>query len=473
MAASKTFADLGLSRPLLKAIAELGYTEPTPIQLEGIPPILQGRDIIGQARTGTGKTAAYVLPSLELLSRSPRPPGKIRVLVLVPTRELAVQVAGEVKKMGVHLPFKELAVYGGASIERQVRALRQGIDIVVGTPGRVIDLVNRRELKIEEVEILVLDEADRMLDMGFIDDIRFILSKLPSKRRTLLFSATMPPEIRALADEYMHNPLSVQVSADVLTVPSTEQIFYRVGRRNKMWALTRILQKEKPTLALIFCNTKRGCDLVTRRLREAGYRAEALHGDFSQARREAVLQKFRDGTLKLLVASDVAARGLDIEETSHVINYDTPDSPESYVHRVGRTSRAGREGKAITFVTKEDEGAMAAIEVFAGTRIREEPLGEPETTDRVRKVVDYDHAANAFGMVRLVLGVGSKDGLRKYDLIEFVTKKARINESMVGHVEIEESQSVIEVFKDYADRTLQAMARSTYNGRPLKARIGD
>jgi ATP-dependent RNA helicase DeaD len=240
-----------------------------------------------------------------------------------------------------------------------------------------------------------------------------------------------------------------------------------------MWALTRILQKEKPTLALIFCNTKRGCDLVTRRLHEAGYRAEALHGDFSQARREAVLQKFRDGTLKLLVASDVAARGLDIEETSHVINYDTPDSPESYVHRVGRTSRAGREGKAITFVTKEDEGAMAAIEVFAGTRIREEPLGEPETTDRVRKVVDYDHAANAFGMVRLALGVGSKDGLRKYDLIEFVTKKARINESMVGHVEIGESESVIEVFKDFADRTLQAMARSTYNGRPLKARIGD
>jgi ATP-dependent RNA helicase DeaD len=312
-----------------------------------------------------------------------------------------------------------------------------------------------------------------MLDMGFIDDIRFILSKLPKRRQTLLFSATMPPEIRALADEYMHNTLSVQVSADELTVPTTEQVFYRVGRRNKMWALTRLLEVEKPTLALIFCNTKRGCDLVTRRLREAGYRAEALHGDFSQARREAVLTKFREGTLKLLVASDVAARGLDIEETSHVINYDTPDSPESYVHRVGRTSRAGREGKAITFVTKEDEGAMAAIEVFAGTRIKEASLGEPESTDRVRKVVDYDHAANAFGMVRLRIGVGAKDGLRKYDLIDFVTKKARIAESMVGHVEIAQDQAVFDVYKDYADRTITALSRSTFNGRPLAVQLAE
>ncbi len=471
MANTKGFAALGLSKELQDAVHAMGFTDPTPIQKEAIPEALKGRDLIGQARTGTGKTAAYVLPSVERIRRAHPEGGSVRLLTLCPTRELALQVTGEVEKMTDGTGFRPLSVYGGASIERQVRALRQGVDAVVGTPGRVIDLVNRQELKLDAVEILVLDEADRMLDMGFIDDIRYILSKLPRERQTMLFSATMPPEIMALADDHMQSPITIQVSADVLTVPTTEQVFYRVGRRNKMWALTRILEAEKVNRALVFCNTKRGVDLVTRRLKEAHFQAEAIHGDFTQARREAVLRQFRDGKLKLLVASDVAARGLDIEETSHVINYDTPDSPESYVHRVGRTSRAGREGKAITFVTKEDEGAIQEIQVFAGTRIHEEALPEESRRDRVRKVVDFDHLANAFGMVPLEVDVGTKDGLRTYDLVRFLHKVAGVEESMIGHIELGESSTRFDVHKARVESVMRGLKKSKWRGRPIRVEM--
>ncbi len=449
----------------------MGFEEPTPIQEQAIPEALKGRDLIGQARTGTGKTAAYVLPSVDRIRKAHPEGGTVHFLILCPTRELALQVTGEVEKMTDHTDFRPLSVYGGASIERQVRALRQGVDCVVGTPGRIIDLVNRRELRLDSVEILVLDEADRMLDMGFIDDIRYILSKLPSQRQTMLFSATMPPEIMALADNHMQSPLTVQVSSDVLTVPTTEQVFYRVGRRNKMWALTRILQAEDVNRALIFCNTKRGVDLVTRRLKEANFDAEALHGDFSQASRESVLRKYREGKVRLLVASDVAARGLDIEETSHVINYDTPDSPESYVHRVGRTSRAGREGKAIMFVTKEEEGAIHEIQVFAGALIQEEELPVPSRSDRVRKVVDFDHVANAFGMVPIEVDVGTKDGLRTYDLVRFLAKIASVEESMIGHIEIGEDSTGFEVHKQRIERVLRSLRRSKWRGRPIRVEL--
>jgi ATP-dependent RNA helicase DeaD len=467
------FAALGLSAPLLRAIQELGFEAPTPIQERAIPAVLGRRDVIGQARTGTGKTGAYALPAIELMLRRAAPAGGVRALVLCPTRELAVQVAGEVKKMAAHAKVRELAVYGGASIERQVSALRRGVEFVVGTPGRVIDLVNRRELKLDHVEILVLDEADRMLDMGFIDDIKFILSRLPKERQTMLFSATIPPEIRALADDYLRAPEFIQVSADTLTVPTTEQVYYRVGRRNKAWALARILEAEKPDRALIFCNTKRGCDLVARRLNEAGFRADALHGDFSQARREAVLNKFREGKLKFLVASDVAARGLDIEETTHVINYDTPDSVEAYVHRIGRTSRAGREGKAITFVTREDEGPISQISVVVGARIKEEQLPEPKSSDRVRKVVDFDHLANAFGMVAVTIDAGSGDGLKRYDLLQFLKAKSRVSDAMLGHVVIGDRESRFEVHKSCAERLLRSVERATFNGKRLNARVGE
>ncbi len=471
MKEKNAFSALGLSEPVVRAVADLGFTEPTPIQAQAIPPILLRRDLIGQARTGTGKTGAYALPIIELLLREKADHKTVRVLVLVPTRELAVQVAGEVRKMGVHANVREVAIYGGASIERQVSALRKGIDVAVATPGRAIDLINRRELKIDNVGFLVLDEADRMLDMGFIDDIKFILSRLPKKRTTLLFSATIPPEIRTLADEYLTSPLFLHVSADTLTVPSTEQVFYSVGRRNKLWALSGILEAEKPERALIFCNTKRGCDLVVRRLKEAGFRADALHGDFSQSRREEVLTKFRTGALKILVASDVAARGLDIEETSHVINYDTPDSVESYVHRIGRTSRAGRKGKAITFVTREDEGAIQQIGVVVGTKINEIELPEPSRTDRVRKVVDLDHLANAFGMIPVRVEVGARHGLRKNDLIDFVKGKARISDSMLGRVQVEDDHSKFEVHKSCADRVLRSIERATFHGARLNARF--
>jgi ATP-dependent RNA helicase DeaD len=345
------FDTLGLCPALEQTVTELGYTQPTPIQAGMIPLVLAGRDVLGQAQTGTGKTAAFALPMLQRLDL--HSPG-VQGLVLAPTRELAVQVADAVYRYGHQLGVRVLPIYGGQSYERQQRRLAQGMPVVVGTPGRLLDLLRQGILDLHQVRSLVLDEADAMLQMGFIDDVDALIQATPATRQTILVSATLSPSIRQLALRYMHDPLTVAIDHAVRTVPQTAQRYYLLHAASKVAALTRLLEAEEMTRGLIFVRTRVGAaalgeDLVTR-----GYPAEALHGDLSQAARETVLHRFRTGLAATLVATDVGARGLDIPEVSHVINFDLPDTAADYVHRVGRTGRAGRAGVAITLVTPQD-----------------------------------------------------------------------------------------------------------------------
>lgn len=346
-----TFNDLGLSSLTLRAVTELGYEEPTPIQEQTIPLILSGVDIIAQAPTGTGKTGAFALPVIEHLDTQLRAP---QVLVLTPTRELAVQVAEAFHSYGKYVNTAVLAVYGGQPIDRQLRALRQGVQVVVGTPGRLHDHIRRHTLKLDQVHTVILDEADEMLDMGFKEDIEAVLKEVPEQRQTALFSATIPDAIVDLAKRYLQAPQRVTIAAEHAAVPQIRQIYYEVGRRDKFEVLVRILDYETPTSAIIFCRTKREVDMLGERLAGRSYPAETLHGDLNQTQRDRVMSRFRTEQVELLVATDVAARGLDIEQVSHVINYDIPLDPQHYVHRIGRTGRAGRSGCAITLVTPRE-----------------------------------------------------------------------------------------------------------------------
>jgi ATP-dependent RNA helicase DeaD len=361
------FEDLGLSETTLKAIAELGYEEPTPIQARTINRMREGVDVIAQAQTGTGKTAAFALPIIEKLDASVRTP---QALVLTPTRELAVQVAEAFHSYGKYQRISILPVYGGQPIDRQLRVLDRGVQVVVGTPGRLLDHIRRGTLKLDRVCTVVLDEADEMLDMGFIEDIEAILQETPADRQTALFSATMPGPIADLAQRYMHDPQRITVQAGQMTVPQIRQVYYEVGGRDKFEVLARILDFETPTSAIIFCRTKSEVDSLGERLIARAFPAETLHGDLSQVQRDRVMGRFRSGQVELLVATDVAARGLDVEHVSHVINYDIPLDPEIYVHRIGRTGRAGRTGTAITMVTPRERRLLRIIERTTSAQIQ-------------------------------------------------------------------------------------------------------
>jgi ATP-dependent RNA helicase DeaD len=352
------FGDLGLAPEVLAALDVLGYEEPTPIQVQAIPILLGGQDVIGRAATGTGKTAAFALPLVQRID----PEGGVQALILAPTRELAVQVAEATHRYGSRLGVRVLAVYGGQAIDRQLRELRRGVHVVVGTPGRILDHIRRRSLDLSRVCYVVLDEADEMLDMGFIEDIDTILEETPPDRQTALFSATFPPRIQELADKHMREPVRVTVRQEKLETPLVRQVAYVVPRPYKLEALTRILDLEAPTSAILFCRTRNEVDELTEALQVRGYRPEALHGGLNQAQRDRVMKKFRDGTADLLIATDVAARGLDVEHVSHVINYDIPQTPEVYVHRIGRTGRAGREGTAITLAQPREQFLLRGIE---------------------------------------------------------------------------------------------------------------
>ncbi len=456
------FESLSLAEPILKATAEMGFSEPTPVQVETIPLMLEGKDVIAQAQTGTGKTAAFMIPILEKI----KPGSKPSALVLVPTRELGVQVADEGKRLARFLEARIAPVYGGHSMEQEIDALRKGVDIVVGTPGRVIDHIKRGNLDLRQLRFLILDEADRMLDMGFIEDIEYIMHKMPKERNTYLFSATIPPEIRRLGKDHMRDPVVVSVSEDEIVLPSTEQIYFNVGRKNKIWALCRVLDKEKPK-AIVFASTKNMVDIIGKRLSSYGYPAAAIHGDMTQARREKVLSDFRQGKIKVLVATDVAARGLDIEGVTHVINYDIPENPEVYVHRIGRTGRMGKEGRAITFVSADEKHLLDAIEDFADVKLVEAKVPQTKGKDVVREVLDFDEMASIFGMVRLRLNIGRADGLRINELMDIVTKSAKISDLAVGHIEIGDKNSEIEVHKDVAMRAIQALRQSTYKNKRI------
>jgi ATP-dependent RNA helicase DeaD len=366
-----TFEQLGLRPELLGALSALGYEEPTPIQQEAIPPLVEGRDLLGQAATGTGKTAAFALPVLQRLTahRTQRPPV---ALILVPTRELAVQVSEALHRYGRELGARVLPVYGGAPIVRQLRSLESGVDVVVATPGRALDLLNRGSLQLGEIATVVLDEADEMLDMGFAEDLEAILEETPEARQTVLFSATMPRRLDALARRHLSDPVRITIAREKAAAgesPRVRQTAYVVPRAAKPAALGRVLDVEAPTAAIVFCRTREEVDSLTETLNGRGYRAEALHGGMSQEQRDRVMSRLRGGTADLLVATDVAARGLDIEQLTHVVNYDVPSAPESYVHRIGRVGRAGREGVAITLAEPREHRMLKTIERVAGSPI--------------------------------------------------------------------------------------------------------
>ncbi len=353
------FQDLGISPATMKALKRMGFEEATPIQAETIPLSLQNKDLIGQAQTGTGKTAAFGVPLVDKIDVANE---VIQGIIIAPTRELAIQVSEELYKIGYGKRTRVLSIFGGQDINRQIRALKKNPHIIVGTPGRILDHINRKTLRLDNVQTVILDEADEMLNMGFIDDIEAILSKIPTERQTLLFSATMPGPIRKMAERFMKDPEVVKVKAKEMTVPLIEQYYIETQEKTKFDILTRLLDIQSPELAIIFGRTKRRVDELSEALNLRGYTAEGIHGDLSQAKRMSVLRKFKEGTIDVLVATDVAARGLDISGVTHVYNFDIPQDPESYVHRIGRTGRAGKEGVAITFITYRERSYLQVVE---------------------------------------------------------------------------------------------------------------
>ena len=370
-ALSRTFFDLSLNKSLLAAVAAEGYSVATPIQAKAIPIIMAGRDLLGSAQTGTGKTAAFALPMLHRFAASPATNGRrrIRGLILAPTRELALQIVTSLKTYGRGLSLRHLVIYGGVGQGPQVTGLRNGIDILVATPGRLLDLMDQGHVEISGVEILVLDEADRMLDMGFIPDIRRIAAKLPTDRQTLLFSATMPPTIQSLARALLRNPERVEVAPPATTAERIEQCVYHVEKANKPALLAHLVETQRIGRAIVFTRTKHGADRVVRQLSRYGIAAAAIHGNKSQNNRQRVLESFRSGQIRLMVATDVAARGIDVDGITHIFNYDLSHEPETYVHRIGRTARAGASGTAISFCDREERDYLQAIERMLRTRI--------------------------------------------------------------------------------------------------------
>jgi ATP-dependent RNA helicase DeaD len=384
----KLFSELGLSTELLKAVDKLGFEQASPIQAESIPLLLAGRDIVGQSQTGSGKTAAFAVPAIERTDPNRREP---QVLILCPTRELAVQVSEEVHKLaffkrGIHA----LPIYGGQSYERQFWGLKQGAQIIIGTPGRVMDHMRRGTLRLDTVKIAILDEADVMLNMGFREDIEIILQSVPKERQTVFFSATMPKPIRDLIEKYSREPQSVRIEQKAMTVPTVEQVYYEVDRRFKVELLTRLVDIHDLKLGIIFCNTKRMVDELADHLEAAGYSADRLHGDMSQAQRDRVMNKFRKSGLEFLVATDVAARGIDVDDVQVVFNYDLPYDVEDYVHRIGRTGRAGRSGRAISFVAGREVFQIRNIERFTNMRIQRGRIPTAGEVEEARETVFLD-----------------------------------------------------------------------------------
>jgi ATP-dependent RNA helicase DeaD len=513
------FADLNLSKEVLQAVESMGFEEPTPIQAKTIPILLKGRDVIGQAQTGTGKTAAY---GITIVEKADPNNFMVQAIILTPTRELAIQVAEEMNKTGKFKRIQAIPIYGGQSIERQIRALKKGVQVVVGTPGRVIDHIDRKTLKLNYIKIVVLDEADEMLDMGFIDDITKILKETPKERQTLLFSATMPDAIVKIANRYMQNPERVSITKDMLTDPKINQIFYEVKKSEKIDALCRLIDVEDSDLFLVFCHTKREVDDVAADLKLRGYEAEAIHGDFSQSQREAVMKRFREGRIDVLVATDVAARGIDISNITHVINFSIPQNPGSYVHRIGRTGRAGREGIAITFVTPREDKLLRLIQQVAKTKIKRGKLPSMQEIqdarverlkEKVQEFIDdkrfdiyvkmvenlseglqpievaaallkfqlegfgaapagessLDETGAPAGMARLFITVGREQKIRPGDIVKLITEKTGINYRDIGNIRILEKFTFVEVPRDSAERVIDALQKSMIGGRKVTA----
>jgi ATP-dependent RNA helicase DeaD len=467
------FADLGLSDSSLQALQDVGYEQPSPIQEQAIPVLMEGRDMIGQAQTGSGKTAAFGLPMIEHVDPTAQ---EVQALVLTPTRELCIQVTQALRTYGSRKGLDVVAVFGGAPIRSQQAQLRDGGQIVVGTVGRVLDLIQRASLILHSCRFVVLDEADEMLDLGFLEDVERILAITPNSRQTALFSATMPPPIRALADRYLYDPVTVKVKNATLTVDSVEQFSVEVKPGDKADRLGEVLRAERPDQAIVFTRTKIRCDQLYRKLRDRGMNVRALHGDMSQGQRDGVMLAFKGGRVPILVATDVAARGLDISTVTHVVNFDVPRSPDAYVHRIGRTGRVGRSGRAITFIEPRQQRELAAIERHIGTGITQwaegahakpAPVAErPRRHSKPRLSRNGDEPQS-----KLIVGVGRAEGVEVADLVHAVTGAAGIDGEAVRDVRVLERFSFLSVPRSEADRVVDAVNGTPVNGTTLRVEI--
>jgi ATP-dependent RNA helicase DeaD len=479
-----TFRDLGLSGGIVQTLDELGYEDPTAIQEQAIPQLLAGHDVIGQAQTGTGKTAAFGLPLLEYLDPDS---ADTQALVLTPTRELCIQVTQALRAYAEHLPIEVIAVFGGQAVATQQSRLRQASQVVVATVGRTLDLVNRGSLDLSAARYVVLDEADEMLDLGFIDDVERILRMSPSGRQTSLFSATIPPPIERLADRYMYEPVTIRVTPKQLTVDAIEQAYVEVPARRKVDRLIEVLRAEEPEQAIIFCRTKIGTARLDETLRARGLGVKALHGDMSQGQRDGVMLSFKDHRLRLLAATDVAARGLDIEHVTHVINYDVPDATDTYVHRIGRTGRVGRTGRAITFVTPTQRPEIARIEREVKTSIGEwEPPEERlEHAPRPRRhreprpaeaagrevdaaKIDVDRISPGDGVAKLFINRGKRSGIDDEDVRWALTEGAVVPEEAIRSIRVLERFSFVELDAALAEQALERLEGTKLKGKQIR-----
>jgi ATP-dependent RNA helicase DeaD len=470
MTTTTAFADLGLAPDILEAIYDVGYESPSPIQAQAIPPLLEGADVIGQAQTGSGKTAAFGLPMLQYVD--PSEP-EVQGLVLTPTRELCIQVTQALRAYGRCKGVDVVAVFGGAPIRTQQAQLRAGGHVVVGTVGRVRDLISRHALLLHACRFVVLDEADEMLDLGFLEDVERILALTPSSRQTALFSATIPPEIRRLAAQYLYDPVAVKVRAATLTVDTVEQFALHVGTREKTDRLVEALQSERPEQAIVFVRTKIRCEQLYRALRDRSLNVKALHGDMTQGARDGVMISFKDGRLPLLVATDVAARGLDISGVSHVINFDVPTSADVYVHRIGRTGRVGRSGRAITLVEPRQRREIDAIEKHAGVKlapwVKDARVAPTPVQPRPRRHSKPHLSVSGDGPARkLIVSAGRAAGIEPSDVIHAITAATGLDGEAVRNVKMLERFTFLEVPEAEADRVVDLVSGTELAGRTLR-----
>ena len=467
------FADLGLSESSLLALQDVGYEKPSPIQGQAIPVLLEGKDMIGQAQTGSGKTAAFGLPMIEHVDPSSH---EVQALVLTPTRELCIQVTQAIRAYAERKGVDVVAVFGGAPIRSQQAQLRAGGHIVVGTVGRVLDLVQRASLILHDCRFVVLDEADEMLDLGFLEDVERILALTPNSRQTALFSATMPPPIRKLADRYLYDPVTVKVKTATLTVDTVEQFRVEVKAADKADKLVEVLAAERPEQAIVFVRTKIRCDQLYRKLRDRGMNVKALHGDMSQGSRDGVMLSFKGGRLPILVATDVAARGLDISTVTHVINYDVPMSPDPYVHRIGRTGRVGRSGRAVTFVEPRQKRELEAIERHIGTDIAPWSAGAhtapAPVSERPRRHSKPHVSRNGDEpYAKLIVGAGRAEGLEVADIVHTITGAAGIDGEAVRDVRVLERFSFLSVPESEAERIVESVNGADVRGTPVRLEL--
>lgn len=473
------FKDYKLSEDILKSISLLKYEIPTKVQSKSIPLVLEGKDVIVKSQTGSGKTAAFGIPICEKLIIEEREP---QALVLTPTRELCVQVKEDLTNIGRFKRIRCAAVFGKQPVSMQTSELKQRVHVIVGTPGRTLDHIERGNIKLEKIRFLIIDEADKMLNMGFIEQVEAIINKLPRDRQTMLFSATMPEEIRVLCERYMISPVEVEIERENLAAESIEQVLYRVNKNDKYSLLNKILYTENPESSIIFCSRKDNVDLLNTRMTQAGFSVGALHGGMLQEDRLKTMKSFKRGEFRFLVATDVAGRGIDIEDLSHIINYDVPEEKESYVHRIGRTGRAGKSGKAITFVAKEEEKYLSAIEEYLNYKIPKGNIPTDEEVEEGKKQftlknnviikakADKGELINKH-ITKLYLGAGKKKKIRALDIVGTILSIEGVSAENIGVIDVQDNFTYVDILDGKGNIVLEALKVLKIKGKTVKVEV--